>query len=75
MFARFYGPSVPPSAATQAAMDKRHWTLTIDYIVGASAQAWSLQDLPAFTKGEGMPAKIATDVCAIVMGHGGTLVR
>jgi hypothetical protein len=71
-FARYYGPSAKISDALQTALnDKNHQTLIIDFTVGLSAQPWTMGD----TKGEGTPAKIAADVCAIVMGKGGTLVH
>ena len=72
-FARYYGPETAPSAALSAAMEMPHWTLTIEFNIGSSAQQWSLHYLsgPLLT-GEGATlAKIASDVCTIVMGHGG----
>jgi hypothetical protein len=71
-FARFYGPPANASEALLAAMnDKSHQTLIIDFTVGEAAQPWTMGD----SKGEGTTAKIAADVCAIIMGKGGTLVR
>jgi hypothetical protein len=70
----YYGKSGIP-AATLSAMDKRHWTLTIEYNAGLPEQAWRLEELEIHTKGKGAPSKIAADVCAIVMGRGGTLAR
>jgi len=74
-FFRYHGPSVTPSAEQQAEISKPHWALIIDYTVGLSAQSWSLQNNGVATQGEGGATKIAADVCAIVMGHGGTLGR
>ena len=81
--ARFYGPAEKASDATQAAIAaiamarKDSWTLSIDYIVAASAQSWSLLDKDKnyrlFQAEGSTPAKIAADVCAIVTGTGGTV--
>jgi hypothetical protein len=76
-FARYSGPSENTSAETRAIIQESHWTLIIDYNVGATTQAWSLQDQKgAPHQAEGATAtKVAADVCAIVMGQGGTLLR
>jgi hypothetical protein len=54
-----------------------YWLLTIDYDLGAATQNSSL--LPPtgdpYRADGNTPAKIAADVCAIVMGHGGTLLK
>jgi hypothetical protein len=76
VFARYYGPNEKISAAAHTAMDEPHWTLILDYIVGGDAQPWSLQPPKGglLHQAEGAtPAKIAADVCAVVMGHGGTV--
>jgi hypothetical protein len=77
-FARYYGPHSKRSPAARAALDSRHWSLIIDYVVGRSVQPWTLQDVDhrIFHEGEGSTAaKIAADVCAILMGRGGTVVQ
>jgi hypothetical protein len=82
--ARYYGLSREHSAATNDALNNDHGMLMIDYVVGNTAQSWSLVFSPTTARdgppivmdGENAtPAKIAADVCAIVMGHGGTLVQ
>jgi hypothetical protein len=74
-FARYYGTTVSPEVA--AAMRKRHWTLIIDFQLGLSKEPWSLDvwDPHVHTEGEGDANKISADVCSIVLGHGGALVR
>jgi hypothetical protein len=70
-FGRYYGPNSKPSTAQ--ATTNRPWSLIIDYTVGARAQSWTLQDFDhkVFHQADGeTPAKIAADVCAILMGHG-----
>jgi len=74
-FARDYGwRAQEPSAAEQAVMSRPHWQLSIDFVAGAPAQSWALQYLGEddVTHGEGATeAKIAGDVCAIVVRQGG----
>ena len=76
-FARYGGPSEKASPETLANIQKPHWTLIVDYTVGATAQSWTLvpaKGAPRQAEGA-RAANIAADVCAIVMGHGGTLAR
>jgi hypothetical protein len=75
-----FGPpdAKTPSATEQAVLDRPHWALIMDFVVGASTQSWSLQysHQEPFLQGESATdAKLASDVCAIVLGHGGTLVK
>src|SRR5215813_11054102 len=35
-----YGPDEKTSGAAQAALRREHWTLIIDYVVGAPTQSW-----------------------------------
>jgi hypothetical protein len=78
-FARDSGPDgMTRSAAEEAIMSRPHWELSIDFVVGSPTQAWSLQYLGEenVLQGESATeAKVASDVCAIVLGHGGTPAR
>jgi hypothetical protein len=78
-FARYYGSdNKTPSAAERAVLDKSHWALIIDFVVGASKQSWSLQYGREGNLLQGdseTEAKMASDVCAIVLGRGGSLAR
>jgi hypothetical protein len=81
----FYGwPSSTPSAGRSEVYFKSHWEFSIDYNWGDSAQPWKLWYFPhapgpqfptSVLRGEGTPAKIAADICAIVLRQGGTLAR
>jgi hypothetical protein len=77
-FSRYYGPAEPISSATKnAPWDTKGWTLTIFYDVGAETQTWVLAPKKGFDhRANGStPTKIAGDVCAIVSGHGGTVLQ
>jgi hypothetical protein len=78
-FARDYGPDgKSPSAAEQALMNRPHWQLSIDFAAGSPTQSWSLQYLgeEKVLQGESATdAKLASDVCAIVLKQGSTLPR
>src|SRR5262249_24069311 len=78
-FARYDGPNgKTPSVSDRSVLDRPHWTLIIDFVVGASTQFWSLQynNKGQLLQGESMTeARMASDVCAIVMGKGGAVVR
>ena len=77
---RYFGP---PSDAMQSAIDRPHWMLTINFYVGAPVQSWSLNYddfkgslLHNHHEGEGATAaKIADDICSIVMGHGAKVIQ
>ncbi len=75
-FARF-GGLTQSSDEVNRLLNAPHWTLIIDFTLGVPEQAWSLQyKTGQFLKGSSAtPAKLASDVCTIVMEHGGTLVR
>jgi hypothetical protein len=58
--------------------DKSHWFLIIDFDVGASKQHWSLQHGKELNELQGdseTEAQMASDVCTIVLGRGGSLAR
>lgn len=74
---RYDGPQ-KVSAAVDAAMEKPHWNLKVRYTLGVAEQSWELDALPfdtypIHTEGEGSAKKVAADICAIVLGHGGRL--
>jgi hypothetical protein len=72
-FARDYGPDAqPPSAAEEIVMNKPHWQLSIDFAAGSPTQSWSLQylgDDKVLQRQSATEAKLASDVCAIVLGR------
>jgi len=74
---RYRGPQEKASPETNDALMEAYWTLIVDYNVGATTQSWTLvPNKGASHQAEGdSAAKIAADVCAIVMGHGGTVAR
>jgi hypothetical protein len=76
-FAVYRSPDTKISDKLHRLIQEPHWTLIIDFQLGASKQSWSLQyQLGRILEGSSRtPAKMASDICAIVMGHGGTLVR
>jgi hypothetical protein len=78
-FARDYGPDAKsPSEVERALMNKPHWELSIDFAAGSPTQSWSLQYLgqEKVLQGESATeAKLAHDVCAIVLRRGSTLPR
>jgi hypothetical protein len=73
-FARYRGPDAPPrSAADEAVMRKPHWEFSVDFVPGAWAQSWSLQYLGEEEVRRGTSAteaRMASDVCAILLGQG-----
>ena len=59
-------------------MSKPHWELIIDFVVGSPTQSWLLLYAAEATPRQGASAteaKLASDVCAIVLGQGGAGVR
>jgi hypothetical protein len=55
-------------------LGSKRWKLTINYEVGETTQRWFLlnySDFKSYQADGGTPDKIAADMCAIVMGHGG----
>jgi hypothetical protein len=67
-----------PDPGARAALDKPHWQLALDYQPGDSNQRWSITDHASratFPKGEGNPAQIAADICAIVIERGTKLLN
>jgi hypothetical protein len=72
-FARYYGPDgKEPSAAEQALMRRPHWELSVDFFPGSAAQSWSLQYLgeeKVFQGESASEARMARDICAIVLGQ------
>jgi hypothetical protein len=78
-FARYYGPDAKePSAAEQALISRPHWELSVDFFAGARPQSWSLQYLgeeKVFQGESATEAKMASDVCAIVLGQRAAPVR
>jgi hypothetical protein len=78
-FARYYGPDAKePSAAEQALMSRPHWEFSVDFFAGSRTQSWSLQYLgeeKVFQRESATEARMASDVCAIVLGQRGTLAR
>jgi hypothetical protein len=72
-FARYDGPDgKDPSAAEQALMRRPHWELSVDFFPGSGTQSWSLQYLgedKVFQQESPTEAKMASDICAIVLGQ------
>jgi len=59
------------------AMEKSHWTLSLDYIPGVPKQPWAMDDSKtlAVTRGEGEPKEIAETVCSIVTQRGAKILN
>lgn len=72
-FARYEGPDgKAPSAAEQALMSRPHWEFSVDFFAGSRPQSWSLQYLgedKVFQGESATEVKMASDVCAIVLGR------
>jgi hypothetical protein len=80
-FVAFYKPERANNEAAEAWSDP-HWTLTIDYKPGLSIQGWSLLDARSrdimdhvLYEGSGGPEKIADNVCSVLSGRGGSVIR
>ena len=85
----FFGWPDGASAARWEALKEPHWELMIDYDLGQLVQPWKLDywalgyghftpnkdPVPIHTEGEGTLMKIVADICAIVLGKGGTLAQ
>ena len=78
-FARYYGPDAKePSAAEQALMSRPHWEFSVDFFAGSRTQSWSLQYLgeeKVFQGESATEARMASDLCAIVLGQRATPAR
>lgn len=76
-FARYYGPDSKISSEMQAAIDRAHWDLSVDYIVGAPMQHWFLEkEKKTAIDGEAKaPSDIANKVCVIVLSRGGAVIK
>lgn len=76
-FVYFSDPKGSSKAASDA-MQKLHYSLSLDFIPGARKQQWKMLSSPnisAFTQGEGSPQEIAKKVCFIVKERGATLAN
>ena len=70
--ARYGTKDREPSAAEQSIISRPHWELGIELRPGSPAQAWSLEFLGAGKPFEGespTEARMARDICAIVLGQ------
>jgi hypothetical protein len=75
---RYGGPSAQTSSAETALINQPHWAFFVDYDVWAPRQSWSLlykQDSAFFKGKNASEAEMANDVCAIVLGQSGALIR
>ena len=76
-FVHFSDPNESRKVASDA-MQKQHYSLSLDFSPGARRQQWKMLSSPnrsAFTQGEGSPQEIAKKVCFIVKEQGATLAN
>jgi hypothetical protein len=76
-FVSFTDPRQANRKASEA-VGKQHWSLSLNYLPGATKQPWSMIHAPemsTFTQGEGDPEAIAKKVCSIVKGRGAKLLN
>jgi hypothetical protein len=75
------GPRPPGTSAITAEASRNlseyNWRLWINFNIGVNAQYWyvSSKDWQLLFQGEGIPEKIAHDVCAAVKGRGANITR
>lgn len=76
-FIRFSGPKEENKSANDAT-PKSYWSLSLNFIPGSTKQTWQMVQSPiktAVLQGDGTPAEIAKEVCAIVNGKGAKVVN
>jgi hypothetical protein len=74
----WYRSPTETNKAQADAIHGEHWTLGIDFTVGNPTQSWWMKQSGnhvEILKGEGTPAEIAKEVCAIVSKRGAKVLN